>query len=161
MLSAIAEGVDAAHREHVLHRDLKPENVLLPENGGPPKVLDFGVAKLMPSADTQGTVTAGATIVGTPAYMAPEQLRGGRVDARADIYSLAVLAYEMFTGRLPFGAGSFVEVALRQGEDATLEGTPLPDRVTGVLRHALAFDPDKRPTTAMAFATDLRRAVGD
>jgi GAF domain-containing protein len=161
MLSAIADGVDAAHREQILHRDLKPENVLLPESGGPPKVLDFGVAKLMPSADTQGTLTAGATIVGTPAYMAPEQLRGGRVDARADIYSLGVLAYEMFTGRLPFGAGSFVDVAVRQGEDAPLEGTPMPDRLAAVLQRALAFDPEKRPPTAMAFAAELRRAVGE
>ena len=93
--------------------------------------------------------------------MAPEQLRGGRVDARSDIYSLGVLAYEMFTGRLPFGAGSFVDVAMRQGEEARLDGTPLPDRVTGVLRHALAFDPDKRPATAIAFATDLGRVVDD
>jgi len=161
MLMSIAEGVDAAHREQILHRDLKPENVLLPENGSPPKVLDFGVAKLLPSGDAHGTMTAGATIVGTPAYMAPEQLRGGRVDARSDIYSLGVLAYEMFTGRLPFGAGSFVDVAVRQGEEPPLEGTPLTDRLAGVLRRALAFDPDKRPPTAVAFAAELRRAAGE
>jgi len=161
MLSAIAEGVDAAHREQILHRDLKPENVLLPENGGPPKVMDFGVAKLMLPSGESGTLTAGATIVGTPAYMAPEQLRGGRVDQRADIYSLGVLAYEMLTGRLPFGAGSFVDVAVRQGEEVPLEDVPLPDRVAGVLRRALAFDPDRRPPTALVFATELRRAVGE
>ena len=67
LLTAVADGVDAAHREHILHRDLKPKNVLLPASGGPPKVLDFGVAKMMITADTQGTVTSGATIVGTPA----------------------------------------------------------------------------------------------
>ena len=162
LLSDIADGVDAAHREQILHRDLKPENVLLPESGGPPKVLDFGVAKMMASADGRGTVTSGATIVGTPAYMAPEQLRGGAVDPRADIYSLAVMAYEMLTGRLPFGAGSFVDVAVRQeSDDPSLDATPLPERLAGVLRRALSIDPAKRPPTAVAFATELRQVVPD
>jgi GAF domain-containing protein/predicted Ser/Thr protein kinase len=161
MLAAIAEGVDAAHREQVLHRDLKPENVVLPENGGPPKVTDFGVAKLMASPGAHGTVTNGATIVGTPAYMAPEQLRGGPVDARTDVYSLGVLGYELFTGHVPFGAGSLVDVATRQGDDPPLEASGVPDQLAGLLRRALSFDPAKRPRTAMAFATELRRAVGD
>ena len=162
LLSDIADGVDAAHREQILHRDLKPENVLLPESGGPAKVLDFGVAKMMASADGRGTVTSGATIVGTPAYMAPEQLRGGAVDPRADVYSLAVMAYEMLTGRLPFGAGSFVDVAVRQeSDDPSLDATPLPERLAGVLRRALSIDPAKRPPTAVAFATELRQVVPD
>jgi len=161
LLAAVADGVDAAHREQILHRDLKPENVLLPESGGPPKVLDFGVAKLMASATAGGTLTAGGTIVGTPAYMAPEQLRGGPVDARADIYSLAVMAFEMVTGRLPYGAGSFVDVAVRQKEDPPLDDAGMPDRLTGVLRRALSFDPTRRPHTATAFATEIRRALGE
>ena len=122
--------------------------------------MDFGVAKLMLSPDGHGTVTAGATIVGTPAYMAPEQLRGGPVDGRADIYSLGVLAYELFTGNLPFGAGSFVDVATRQGQDPPLADTRVPDRLADLLRRALSFDPAKRPRTAMAFAAELRQAVG-
>jgi predicted Ser/Thr protein kinase len=161
LLALVADGVEAAHREQILHRDLKPENVLLPESGRPPKVLDFGVAKLMAPAEMRGTVTAGGTIVGTPAYMAPEQLRGSAVDARADVYSLAVMAYEMITGRLPFGAGSFVDVAVRQAEEPMFDGTPLPDRLAGVLRRALSFEPGKRPPTAVALATELRRATGD
>ena len=161
LLAAVADGVDAAHREHILHRDLKPENVLLPESGGPPKVLDFGVAKLMASVDAGGTITAGGTIVGTPAYMAPEQLRGGPVDARADIYSLAVMAFEMLTGRLPFGAGSFVDVAVRQTEDPPLDDVDMPHRLTGVLRRALSFDPARRPHTATALATEVQRALGE
>jgi eukaryotic-like serine/threonine-protein kinase len=83
------------------------------------------------------------------------------VDARADIYSLGVLGYELFTGHLPFGAGSFVDVATRQGEDPRLEEEGVPDRLAGLLRRALSFDPAKRPPTAMAFAAELRRAVGE
>ena len=162
LLAAVADGVDAAHREHILHRDLKPENVLLPASGGPPKVLDFGVAKMMITADTQGTVTSGATIVGTPAYMAPEQLRGGSADPRADVYSLAVMTCEMLTGHLPFGAGSFVDVAVRQeSDDPSLDLAPLPDRLAGVLRRALSIDPAKRPPTAVAFAAEVQQGLAD
>lgn len=162
LLAAIADGVEAAHREHILHRDLKPENVLLPAGGGPPKVLDFGVAKMMASTDTRGTVTAGATIVGTPAYMAPEQLRGGTVDPRADVYSLAVMTYEMLTGRLPFGAGSFVDIAVRQESDEpSLDGSQIPEHLAGLLRQALSINPAKRPPTAGAFATELRQRLAD
>jgi serine/threonine protein kinase len=159
LLAAIADGVDAAHREQVLHRDLKPENILLPDTGGPPKVLDFGVAKLMSPTAADGTLTGGGTIVGTPAYMAPEQLRGTSVDARADVYSLAVMAYEMLTGRLPFGSGSFVDVAVRQSDEPPLEGIALPERTLDVLRRALSFEPTGRPSTASAFAVELRRTL--
>lgn len=160
LLASIAEGVDAAHREHILHRDLKPENVLLPAAGGPPKVLDFGVAKMMTSSDARGTVTSGATIVGTPAYMAPEQLRGGPVDPRADVYSLAVMTCEMLTGHLPFGTGSFVDVAVRQeADEPAVDLASVPDRLAGVLRRALSMNPEKRPPTAGAFATELREGL--
>jgi hypothetical protein len=162
LLASIADGVDAAHREHILHRDLKPENVLLPTGGGPPKVLDFGVAKMMASSDARGTVTSGATIVGTPAYMAPEQLRGGSVDPRADVYSLAVMTYEMLTGRLPFGAGSFVDVAVRQESDEpSLDDAQVPVRLAGLLQRALSINPARRPPTAGAFATELRQRLAE
>jgi serine/threonine-protein kinase len=161
LLAAIAEGVDAAHRAGVLHRDLKPENVLLPEHGGP-KVLDFGVAKAMPQAGVDGTVTAGATIVGTPAYMAPEQIRGEAVDVRADVFSLAVMTYEMLTGRLPFGAGSFVDVAMRQASPTpAIDGRDIPDKVSAVLRRGLSYTREERQATAPALARELREAVAE
>jgi hypothetical protein len=161
LLSAIAEGVEAAHREGVLHRDLKPENVLLAEHGGP-KVLDFGVAKVMPQPGADGTLTASGTIVGTPAYMSPEQIRGERVDARTDVFSLAVMGYEMLTGRLPFGAGSFVDVAMRQTTDTpAIEERGMPGQVGEVLRHALSYRREERQATALTLTRELRNALGE
>ncbi len=118
LLQGIAAGVEAAHKAGIFHRDLKPENILLPESGIGPKVVDFGVAKMTDAAAPPGTttLTAGGTIVGTPAYMAPEQLRGGMVDGRADVFSLGVMTYEMLTGRLPFGGGSLIDIAMKQSE---------------------------------------------
>ena len=115
LLSGIAGGVDSAHKSGILHRDLKPENILLPESGTGPKVVDFGVAKLTtaPGGERRHLTTSG-TIVGTPAYMAPEQLRGEAVDGRADVFSLGVMTYEMLTGKLPYGGGSFFDIGMKQ-----------------------------------------------
>jgi serine/threonine-protein kinase len=154
--AGVAASIDAAHRAGVLHRDLKPENILLPESHTGPKVLDFGVAKLTDTATTGGLVTQSATVVGTPAYMAPEQLRGEVVDGRADIYSLAVLTYEALTGRLPYGAGSFIDVGVRQAEGAarvSFEGVP--PTLAGALQRAFSLSREERPATAAAFADEL------
>ncbi len=156
LVGSLAAGIDFAHRAGVLHRDLKPENVLLPDNGIGPKVLDFGVAKMTDTAagDERQTLTQGGTVIGTPAYMAPEQLRGETVDGRADVYSLAVLTFETLTGRLPFGGGSVVEVGIKQaGAHMSLEGVP-PGLVPALVS-ALSLSPDDRPATAAAFATSL------
>jgi serine/threonine-protein kinase len=141
---------------------LKPENILLPESGTGPKVLDFGLAKLTTMANTTdgGTLTAGGTIVGTPAYMSPEQLRGDVVDARTDVYSLGVMAYEMLLARLPYGSGSFIDIGLRQAAgEQEVETGDLPPRLVDVLRRAIAFQKHKRPSSPVAFATDVKAAV--
>ena len=108
ILESVCGAIEAAHREGVLHRDLKPENILLPGGAAEAKVLDFGVAKVVTddrqetmsgSADSPTLVTAPGLIVGTPAYMAPEQFNFGQPDARTDVFSLGVIAYEMLSGR--------------------------------------------------------------
>jgi predicted Ser/Thr protein kinase len=157
LMFGISLGVEAAHRAGVLHRDLKPENILLPANGTGPKVLDFGVAKITEAGAGDGsTLTTGATIVGTPAYMAPEQLRGEKLDARADVYSLAAVTYEALTGELPFGTGSFIDIGIRQAGGAkAIDTAKLPQSVAAVLVKALSLDRDLRPPSPVAFAREL------
>ncbi len=159
IVDAVAAGLEAAHAVGVLHRDVKPENILLPAGGAGAKVLDFGVAKMTDAEAGAATETlAGSgTIIGTPAYMAPEQLRGETLDGRADVYSLGVVAYEAITGALPFGSGSFLDIGLRQAsrrrED---EQSALPECVRHAVACAIAFDRTLRPQTPLAFAEALR-----
>jgi serine/threonine-protein kinase len=127
-------------------------------------VVDFGVAKMTDATAESGTttLTAGGTIVGTPAYMAPEQLRGGTVDGRADVFSLGVMTYEMLTGRLPFGGGSFIDIAMKQSEAETnfdTRGISLP--MADVLKTALALDREGRPPSPMALAEALVQAAAN
>jgi len=159
LITGVAGGIEAAHHAGVLHRDLKPENILLPASGTGPKVLDFGIAKLTDTGagvGAGGTLTGGATILGTPAYMAPEQLRGESVDGRADVFSLAVVTYEVLTGRLPFGAGSFIDIGIKQAEGtAGVDLSGVPERLVDPLRRGLSFRRDERPTSPAAFAAAL------
>lgn len=162
LLHGICAGVESAHKSGVFHRDLKPENILLPESGTGPKVLDFGVAKLTTAAGTTdgATLTVGGTIVGTPAYMSPEQLRGDGVDARTDVFSLGVMTYEMLLARLPYGAGSFLDIGMKQAAGETkVDCGDLPASLADVLRRAIAFDKERRPSSPVAFANDVRAAV--
>jgi len=100
ILADLAEALDHAHRQGVVHRDVKPDNVLLDDESGRALLTDFGVARARGGTET---LTAAGGVVGTPAYMSPEQAAGrGEMDGRSDIYSLGVLAYAILTGRLPF-----------------------------------------------------------
>jgi hypothetical protein len=162
LLHGIAAGVESAHKSGIFHRDLKPENILLPESGTGPKVLDFGVAKLTEQSmlTDGGTLTVGGTIVGTPAYMAPEQLRGDAVDGRADVFSLGVMAYEMVMARLPYGGGSFIDIGMKQaaGEQQVDTGdTPPP--LADAIRRAIAYEKDKRPASPLDFANEIKDAL--
>jgi Protein kinase domain len=162
LLVGICAGVECAHKSGIFHRDLKPENILLPESGTGPKVLDFGVAKLTITSTTTdgGTLTAGGTIVGTPAYMSPEQLRGHTVDARTDVFSLGVMTYEMLLARLPYGGGSFIDIGLKQSEgEKQVEMGDLPATLGNVIRRAIAYQKEKRPSSPLAFANDLKTAL--
>src|SRR4051812_23468286 len=111
LLGQICGALEAAHQAGIVHRDLKPDNIWVaqPKHGDSfAKLLDFGIAKLMVETDNTAKTQTGA-IMGTPAYMAPEQCRGVGVEARTDIYALGVILYEMFTGQTPF-RGNFVEL---------------------------------------------------
>jgi serine/threonine-protein kinase len=171
ILTAVCSAIEAAHREGVLHRDLKPENILLPGGGTAAKVLDFGVAKLVrrgddtrrdgdSPSDAPTLLTTAGTIVGTPAYMAPEQFRAAEADARTDVYSLGVIAYEMLSGELPFGRGTLADVVLAQSRGARpLAPDTVPASAERAIRTALDADPDRRPASPQAFAHLLSAAI--
>ena len=157
LLAGIAGGVDSAHKAGIFHRDLKPENILLPESGTGPKVVDFGVAKLNTGAAAGGTLTGAGTIVGTPAYMAPEQLRGESVDGRADVFSLGVMTFEMLTSKLPYGGASLFDIGMKQAAGpAAIDMSDVPDFMAAAIRRAIAFDRNERPQSPLAFADELK-----
>ena len=153
ILSQIAAALDYAHSEGFLHRDVKPSNVLMLEDG---RVLlaDFGTAKQMTVDHTM--MTAVGQRIGTPSFMAPEQISGElRVDYRADVYSLGVVAYKLFTGRLPFAASSQAELLHKIVYEAPLSpetlNPDLPANVVHNLKRALSKDPAQRYESAGQF----------
>jgi formylglycine-generating enzyme required for sulfatase activity/tRNA A-37 threonylcarbamoyl transferase component Bud32 len=151
----VAEGLAAAHAKGLIHRDVKPGNVWLEEGTNRVKLLDFGLA--LPTEGGERVTRSGA-VLGTPAYMAPEQI-DGQADHRADLFSLGCVLYEMLTGRRPFRGGSWVQVL----KSVTLEQPPPPHTIAGVLPGAsalvmqlLAKDRQHRPPSAAAVARRLR-----
>ena len=132
VLDQICEGLKAAHQAGVVHRDLKPHNVLI-GHGGAVKLIDFGLAK----ASFQRGMTATGLILGTPEYMSPEQIRGGSVDHRSDIYSLGALAYHLVTGKPPFVAGSAIAIGFSHLSEEPAPPSQLCDDVPPTLESAI------------------------
>ena len=162
---AIADAVATAHRAGIVHRDLKPANVMLTSASSRAKVLDFGLARLhggltdAQSATSTTPISDVGQIVGTVAYMSPEQAEGRELDARSDIFSLGVMLFEMATGRRPFVGDSSISVItsiLRDTPPAVSEVKPgLPMEFARVVRRCLQKEPDRRYQTAV----DLRNAL--
>jgi serine/threonine protein kinase len=161
----IAEGLVAAHAAGIVHRDLKPGNIMIgpTEEGeiGRVKILDFGVAEHLVRGEgdaTRTSITEAGAIVGTIAYMSPEQARGVQVDARSDLWSLGVVLYQMLTGKLPFAGDAPLDVlaAIIQREPAAFPGRDVPSRLQLVVFKALAKDREQRYGSARDFLTDLR-----
>jgi serine/threonine-protein kinase len=156
VVAEVAEALDVAHKAGVVHRDIKPGNVLLSEDGRV-MVTDFGIAKAL--QESEGDLTATGTTLGTVKYLAPEQVEGGPVDARTDVYALGVILYELVCGRAPFTGDSDAAVALARLTQPPLRPRQVragvPRSLERVIMRALARDPDDR----YASAGDLRTAL--
>ncbi|RMG06679.1 MAG: serine/threonine protein kinase, partial [Planctomycetota bacterium] len=154
----VAEAADAlghAHAQGVVHRDVKPANLLV-DAAGRVRVADFGVAL----ASDQERLTRTGAWVGTPSYMAPEQLTGGPVGPPADVWSLGVVLYEALAGELPFAGDSLVSLAASMERGAPpLRAADLPPALGSVCARALAKDPARRYPDGTAFAAALREAL--
>ena len=162
MIDVLA-ALSAAHAAGIVHRDLKPDNILIEANGRP-KVLDFGIAKLHAApADPSIARTRTGVLLGTPEYMAPEQIRGGDVDARSDLYSAGIVLFEAFAGRRPFVAGNDFELMRAHLEDPVPSlralRSDVPAALEDVIRRALAKDPRDRFASASEMAQALREAI--
>ena len=152
-------GLEAAHAENLVHRDIKPANIILTRQGGV-KVADFGLAK---AVDKLTLVTHAGKVVGTPAYMSPEQTRGEAVSTTSDIFSLGVVAYEMLASKRPFEGGSYSEVVdrIQNAEpQAVTSFNPLVDEeIEAIVRRMLAKALDVRYTSASDVARELETAM--
>lgn len=164
ILVQVCAGLHHAHQFNIVHRDLKPENIMLvkgPDGRDKAVVMDFGLAKERRADPSVAKLTATGIILGTPEFMSPEQIRGKPLDGRSDVYAVGVLAYEMFTGKLPFLGDSPQEMMI-----ARLRGRPIPiwkvrpqfpPALAQVLMRCLETNPTDRHPTAL----DLGHALVD
>jgi serine/threonine protein kinase len=153
-----AEGLQAIHEAGIIHRDLKTSNIMR-DSRGFVRLMDFGIAK---DSSGDGGTTSTGQIIGTPEYMSPEQIRGDKIDYRSDIYSLGVVIFEVFTGRVPFHADTPIATILKHlQEPPPLDGpeaASLPRELLPVLARALAKEREARHATVGLLLEDLRRA---
>ena len=155
-----AEALHYAHRQGVVHRDIKPANILRARDGSI-RVVDFGIARLVSSSRTET-----GTLVGTFAYMSPEQVNGRKADGRSDIFSLGVVLFELLTGRRPFEtdgelARTFFQITQRREADPSALSPDVPPKVSLIVHKAMMKDPDERYQSASEMAADLRLCAAE
>ncbi|QJR09476.1 Serine/threonine-protein kinase PknD [Usitatibacter rugosus] len=158
--ASVADGLAYAHERGVVHRDVKPGNIMVLKDGRV-KVMDFGIARLGENA----VKTQTGTLLGSPQYMSPEQIAGGQVDSRADIFSLGVVLYEMLTGAKPFAGEDVTQLLF---SIANMAAKPprhlqpsLPPVIDYIIARALKKNPDERYQTAAELASDLRSCAAE
>ena len=153
--SQVAEGLGFAHERGIVHRDVKPANVMVMKNGLV-KITDFGIAQMSSASRTMSGM-----VIGSPKYMSPEQVVGQAVDGRSDIFSLAVVVYEMLTGKTPFSGDNISAIMYQILNDEPIPPKALnqsiPDSINHIVLKALAKHPDKRYQNAKDMARDLKR----
>jgi serine/threonine protein kinase len=154
IVTQACRGLDYAHRNGVVHRDVKPGNLLVSDSGSV-KLADFGIAR----AADQSSITQVGSVLGTAAYLAPEQARGEEAGARADLYSLGVVTYQLLSGRLPYEAQSLSELALKQQRESPIPleslNPQVPAELAEAVEMALSIDKESRPATALLLAEAL------
>jgi serine/threonine protein kinase len=162
LVATLARGVAYAHSLGILHRDLKPSNILLTKEGTP-KISDFGLAKQIGEVQVDAALTQTGTFMGTPSYMAPEQVRGeiDRIGPGTDIHALGAILYELLAGRRPFTGGTIMETLMQvrehQPEPPSRWRAEVPRDLDAICLKCLAKDPQRRYSTAAVLADDLER----
>ncbi len=157
----IADGLAAAHRAGVIHRDIKPENIMVVSQGNEIKIMDFGIARLR-EADAATRLTRAGSIMGTPAYMAPEQIEGKQINEKTDIYAFGIVLYEMLSNTVPFTAPTPAAVLIKHLKEAPVPLRKLrreiPAQLERIVTQALEKKPERRPANMADVAAALRKA---
>jgi serine/threonine-protein kinase len=159
LVARAADALGYAHREGVVHRDIKPANMMYNPENDILKLTDFGIARLVANSKTKTGM-----VLGTPSYMSPEQLAGGRVDGRSDLFSLAITLYQLLSGQLPFDGDSMAQLMFRIANEAPADiravNAGVPPGVVAFLGRALSKKAEERFQTGEEFGGALRAALG-
>jgi serine/threonine-protein kinase len=158
LFKQICSGVGYAHSRNVVHRDLKPANILVNENDEV-KIVDFGLAAAASSADSR--ITRTGILVGTPTYMAPEQVRARAIDCRTDIYSLGILMYEIFVGRAPYKGEDHLATLFQHVEGKAVPAHKANPKVSEQLSHIIMKTMSVKPEDRYQTTEELLQAIDE